>query len=949
MRRVRFTAAAFLVLAWCRPIQVPATHLRAADILVEPDCSQPLTFRITVIAYLNTLSATRFGTSSQLYFGDGGVVTIPLTSTTPRPDLGPNIGTASYSVLHTYTTAGTFTVTYHERDRSRGVLNIANSEDVPYVSFVTFTTNPALGCNHYPVLSVPPLDRACKDVAFLHNPGAYDVDGDSLSYELTVPAASPTASAPYTSPIDPRYYTNYALGNEEDTGPPIFRIDPRTGQLTWDAAGMIGEYNIAFKVNEWRRDTLSGFYFKLSTTTRDMQIIVEECLNTRPRISVPSDICVIAGELVEAEVFGTDAENHPVKIEVFSEIVDLPIEQLPATFDPPVATFGPSDPPASLRFHWQTDCMHVRRQPYQVVFKITDDPEDGPKLVSFRVWTIKVVAPPPVWVDPVLDVVKKQVLLTWEPYACEQADKIQIYRKVESFAYLPTTCSPCLPPSLGYHLIHETAGSDTSYLDSNAGNELAGGATYCYRILAYFNAPASTQSLVSVERCFGPIRADAPVITHVTVENTDFTEGSIRVSWRSPLDIDRQQFPEPYQYEIFRANGIAGDTGLVSIAHVSDTSLLDESINTLEAAFNYRIVLYSKPALSIDLVPVDTSEVAASVWLSAKPKLNSIQLMWRDSVPWSNVVQSRPYHLIYRARESDRLEEMILIDSVNVSLEGFAYIDSGQHNLEGIESDQRYAYRVLTRGTYGNPALALQENYSQLVTAYPENDLTPCSQVVRASVITCDEYLGTSNCEQVEFSNSISWSANSVSPCRKDYRQYNVYFASELEGEYELIGITRDTTFTDTGLSSYARCYRITAVDGLGQEGEPGEPACNDNCPYYELPNVFTPNADGLNDVFTAGFNESPEQVYSGSESAIVRCPRFAQAVEFRVYNRWGRPVYSYRSGDARPVTIDWDGLDENGEELPGGLYYYVAEVAFLAIAADRQSSRLHGWIQLVR
>ena len=267
-----------------------ATHVRAADIKIESTCDNPLTFSITIIAYLNTQSNTRFGTNSQVFFGDGTFERIPVTTATLRPDLGLNIAVATYSTTHTYSIYGSYTVAYVERDRSRGILNIADSHDVPYTTFVTHTIDQNNDCNHYPELTVPPLDRACFGVTFFHTPGAYDVDGDSLSYELTIPKSSPTAFAEYTSPISSRFYTSFNQGNEDKTGPPIFSINSINGLLTWDAPGMQGEYNIAFNIIEWRKDSLSGQYQKLSTTTRDMQIVVEECENIRPELKVPVDI-----------------------------------------------------------------------------------------------------------------------------------------------------------------------------------------------------------------------------------------------------------------------------------------------------------------------------------------------------------------------------------------------------------------------------------------------------------------------------------------------------------------------------------------------------------------------------------------------------------------------------------------------------------------------------------
>ena len=925
-----------------------ATHVRAADIKIESTCDNPLTFNITIVAYLNTQSNTRFGTNSQLYFGDGSSERIPVTTATLRPDLGVNIAVATYSTTHTYSTYSTYTVAYVERDRSRGILNIVDSHDVPYTTFVTHTINQNNDCNHYPKLIVPPLDRACFGVTFFHTPGAYDPDGDSLSYELTIPKSSQTSFADYTSPVSAKFYTSFAKGNEDKTGPPIFTINSVNGLLSWDAPGMQGEYNIAFNIIEWRKDSLSGQYQKLSTTTRDMQIVVEECHNIRPELKVPADICVEAGALIDESIFGMDAEFHPVKIEVYSEILDFKDNKIKATYSPNTPSFLTPNPDIKLQFQWSTNCMHVRQQPYQVVFKITDDPPDGPKLVNFKVWKIKVVAPAPVWQKTELDLVKRYSELAWNSYSCANADKIQIYRKVDSYDYLPGECETGLPKFLGYSLIAEVATNQTSFIDTNKGRGLVVGAKYCYRIMAYFNSPASTPSQVSIEKCIGPIEADAPVITHVSVENTSVDDGRIRISWRTPFNINRKQFPTPYEYEIYRAKGFIGDTSLIKVGRVQDTSFVDSGINSKEKVFNYRVVLYSKPQNAISIVPVDTSAAASSERLSVLPGIKQFELTWRDSVPWSNVVQNRPYHLIYRGVENTDPIKLTLIDSVNVTENGFNYLDKGRYKNEAIQDDKRYSYRVLTRGTYGNPKISIQQNYSQVVTSYPVNKLIPCEQALHISSITCEEYWNYNNCDQKEYSNTISWSLKDIPGCRRDIAAYNIYSSALPDGEYTLLASTvKDTIYIDKGLSSYARCYKVSAIDQLGIESPLSDSVCNDNCPYYDLPNVFTPNTDGFNDTFNANFDR-----LIGGEAIIegpIRCPRFVLQVNVKIYNRWGNEVFHFQTNDKESIAIEWDGKDKNGRELETGIYYYSAKLTFDVMDPVLQVKELKGWVHLIR
>jgi hypothetical protein len=163
----------------------------------------------------------------------------------------------------------------------------------------------------------------------------------------------------------------------------------------------------------------------------------------------------------------------------------------------------------------------------------------------------------------------------------------------------------------------------------------------------------------------------------------------------------------------------------------------------------------------------------------------------------------------------------------------------------------------------------------------------------------------------------------------------------------------RDTFFIHQNLPSLALCYRISAVDRSGNESELSDPICFDNCPYYELPNVFTPNNDGENDRFSAYSNRlmpgESEETSSISPENRNKCARFVQRVVFRVFNRWGKEVYQYESGGERTIYIDWDGRADDGSDLATGIYYYVADVTFDAADPAKRNQTLKGWVHLLR
>lgn len=70
-------------------------------------------------------------------------------------------------------------------------------------------------------------------------------------------------------------------------------------------------------------------------------------------------------------------------------------------------------------------------------------------------------------------------------------------------------------------------------------------------------------------------------------------------------------------------------------------------------------------------------------------------------------------------------------------------------------------------------------------------------------------------------------------------------------------------------------------------------------CPI-EMPNVFTPNGDGKNEVLLP----------------FIDCPVYQY--EFRVFNRWGRELFL-----SRDERIGWPG-DMSGESASEGVYYYI-------------------------
>jgi gliding motility-associated-like protein len=77
-----------------------------------------------------------------------------------------------------------------------------------------------------------------------------------------------------------------------------------------------------------------------------------------------------------------------------------------------------------------------------------------------------------------------------------------------------------------------------------------------------------------------------------------------------------------------------------------------------------------------------------------------------------------------------------------------------------------------------------------------------------------------------------------------------------------------------------------------------------ENCCDINLPNVFTPNNDTVNDFLTVS-----------TESNVAR-------YDLQVFNRWGGLVY-----ESKTIHDFWNGLLNNGNEAASGVYYYTIQL----------------------
>ncbi|HMN32788.1 MAG TPA: gliding motility-associated C-terminal domain-containing protein [Chitinophagaceae bacterium] len=131
------------------------------------------------------------------------------------------------------------------------------------------------------------------------------------------------------------------------------------------------------------------------------------------------------------------------------------------------------------------------------------------------------------------------------------------------------------------------------------------------------------------------------------------------------------------------------------------------------------------------------------------------------------------------------------------------------------------------------------------------------------------------------------------------YSQSNSPIATPLE----------DITYTVTGVSILQGCPQTASVNIKVVQ------------PDVVLPNAFTPNGDGVNDIFrVVGRN-------------------FINLQEFKIFNRWGVELFS-----TSDINKGWDGTYKGVPQDPG-VYFYQIRVAY----PNGKTQNLKGDVTLIR
>jgi gliding motility-associated-like protein len=883
-----------------------ATHNRAGEISYEQ--IGPLMIRVTLTTYTKTSSIAADRDSVEIFWGDGTSEFAVRANGWGDPQ--PNDVKINYYIAsHSYPARATYTISMYDPNRVGGILNVnyPDSESVPFYleTTVTFLNTQFQGENNSAVLLQAPIDFGCVGEVFIHNPNAYDVDGDSLRYGLLVPLQGKNSVVP-----------DYVYPDQIDPGPDNrLTLDETTGDLVWDAPQIPGEYNVALFIEEYRQGVL------ISRMIRDMQIfILDQCQNQPPTLTVMDETCILAGDTLRVNIQVDDPNP--------GQLVRLEASGAPFISTKNTAVlqdgFEFKEPSFNALFEWVTSCEDVSDQYYQIVFKAADNGiSDTSGLATLKSFRVKVMAPPVN--DLTASLKDNHHRLSWSyPYACAFADDdyflgFSIWRSNSSLLTGLDSCETGLEDR-GYKKIvflHDL-NDGVQYIYDDVDVEV--GQNYCYRVVPEFARKSfdgfpynQVSGKPSNESCIA-LPLSFPYIRQVSVLKTGTVDGQIRLKWSFPDPelFDSLLYPGPYTLVLKRsADGISFEQvpGAVfefeSPSLLQDTVYTDQGLNTEAIQYTYILEFYR----SGNAVLIEDSHPASSVFISGIPGDNRIFLDFAVDVPWTNYRYD-----IYR-KDSQQGTYLLLDSSQIISYRDFS-----------VKNGESYCYRVESRGSYLFDQLTGIFNLSQEICLEPSDLTPPCTPVLTVEN-PCDTLSVDNPTEDLR--NVLRWSfPDPACIDLDDLAGFNVYFSvdTSLNGLEQIRFIDDPEQFLleHEGPFGLQGCYAVSAVDSTQNESPLSNMVCVENCPLYVLPNVFTPNNDGTNDEF------------------VPRINRHVFEVDMKVFNQWGQKVF-----ETDDPMINWDGTNFSGQPLAEGTYHYVCIV--YGLPGPGPTVQLSGFIQLIR
>lgn len=167
-----------------------------------------------------------------------------------------------------------YIIVYQRCCRNASVLNINQPGNTGATYFAVIPPQNTATQNNSAVFKNYPPQIICINTPLVYDHSAYDVDGDSLSYEFCQAyrggAPDDAKPDPAPPPFFPVAYAPPFTAANPMRGSPTIQIDSRTGKISGTPT-LLGRYVVSVCVSEWRNGV------KINTVTREFQFVVTDC------------------------------------------------------------------------------------------------------------------------------------------------------------------------------------------------------------------------------------------------------------------------------------------------------------------------------------------------------------------------------------------------------------------------------------------------------------------------------------------------------------------------------------------------------------------------------------------------------------------------------------------------------------------------------------------------
>ena len=389
-----------------------------------------------------------------------------------------------------------------------------------------------------------------------------------------------------------------------------------------------------------------------------------------------------------------------------------------------------------------------------------------------------------------------------------------------------------------------------------------------------------------------------PLITDLSFNKTD-EDKTITIAWEHILPFDSVTFNKPFTYA-FISEGTQIASLTLPNAMGGEVIIDTNTINT-----NSEIVLL---ITDVDGDTVGVQNGLRAEKLQARGTDEAMDLSWTNHNSW--IYPDSLYSKIYTFKVG---EDTSLVDSVRGGI-----LDYRVENL--TNGDSVCAYVEL-------PYVYCVNGLDSIFTIFTN---TSCSKIQDLEP-PCPPVLGIDlvNCESSTTGNQLRWTLQDGTACSNDdIAFYTLYVATEVGGSVfdSLSRVPTDSLASFHTDGEQLFCYQITATDSSGNVSGLSNTVCQDFCGEIIFPNIFTPNGDGINDMFL------PISSLDGLKSTSLA-----------VYNRWGTQIFYTEE----ILNSPWSGVNSDGSPVSDGVYY--VEFKSIKIAGDNREVTYKGWVQVAR